>query len=129
MRACSALGHKRNVPGGRPVDPDAVRSALSGLTALQNASARDVLVAASDINRLRMIRALDESALAAGDLAYVIGRSRAATSQHLAVLRRLGAVSSTRAGNVVRYRLSDGPAARVLVAIARAFDALDGRAR
>ena len=117
------------MPRGRPVDPDAVRAALSQLAALDAIGAKQVVTAAGDINRLKILRALDGVALAAGDLAYVIGRSRAATSQHLAVLRRLGAVSSARSGNVVRYRLTESESARVLVSIARAFDALEAKAR
>lgn len=98
--------------------------ALSRIAALQHPRARELAVAGGDLNRLRILRALDGGALAAGDLARVIGRSRAATSQHLAMLRRLDVVSSRRDGNVVRYRVADSPAARVLLGIARAFDAL-----
>lgn len=36
----------------------------------------------------------------------MIGRSRSATSQHLKVLRDLGAVIGERKGNVVRYSLA-----------------------
>jgi DNA-binding transcriptional ArsR family regulator len=105
-------------------DPQAVHAAAARIASLRQEIARETLRAASDLNRLRVIRALDGSALAAGDLAAVIGRSPAATSQHLAVLRRLDVVSATRAGNMVRYRLTDSIAARVLLAIARAFDPL-----
>lgn len=108
----------------RPLDPSAVSAAAGRIAVLQQQLARELVVAAGDLNRLRIVRALDGGALAAGDLARVIGRSRAATSQHLAVLRRLDVVSPAREGNVVHYRLTDSPAARVLVGIARAFDGL-----
>ncbi len=65
-----------------------------------------------------------ETPLAASDLARVVARSPAATSQHIRVLRELGAVTATRSGNVIRYRMSREPSAEVLEAIARSFDLL-----
>jgi DNA-binding transcriptional ArsR family regulator len=118
------------VPRDRPLDPDAVRVAQSHLLPLSaETQARELLVVASDLSRLQIVRALAASPLAAGDLAHLIGRSRAATSQHLAVLRGVGAVTSTRSGNVVRYRLGDNSSARILSAIARAFDAAAVKSR
>lgn len=111
---------------GRPLDPQAVGAATVRLAALLQPLARPLVVAAGDLSRLKIVRALDGAALSAGDLARVIGRSSAATSQHLAVLRRLEVVASAREGNVVRYRLAESPAARVLLGVARAFDALRG---
>ncbi len=112
------------------VDPDAVRAAHARMIgAASEDDAREILEAASSITRIKILRGLAASPLAAGDIARVIGRSRAATSQHLAVLRRLGAISPTRSGNVVRYRLTNDVAARVLVAIANAFDALSAKTR
>ncbi|OLC54480.1 MAG: hypothetical protein AUH85_11640 [Chloroflexi bacterium 13_1_40CM_4_68_4] len=46
--------------------------------------------------RVKILRALAQSELAAGDLAMVIGRSASATSQHLRVLRDAGVVTSSR---------------------------------
>jgi len=118
------------VPRSRPLDPDAVRAAqVRLLPPAAETNAREVLVAASDLNRLQIVRALASSPLAAGDVAHLIGRSRAATSQHLAVLRGVGAVTSTRSGNVVRYRLADAQNARILIAIAHSLDAADARNR
>ena len=68
-----------------------------------------------------------ETALAASDLARVVGRSAAATSQHTRVLREVGAVSAARSGNVIRYRMSREPSALILEAIARSFDQLAKR--
>jgi len=114
----------------RPLDPEAVRAAAANLIPSgAHSLAREILIAASDINRLQIVRALDTSPLAAGDLAHIIARSRAATSQHLSVLRRIDAVRATRVGNVVHYELAQSPAARVLVSVARAFDALEGKSR
>jgi DNA-binding transcriptional ArsR family regulator len=48
--------------------------------------------------RVKMVRALIETPLAASDLARVVGRSAAATSQRIRVLREVGAVTACGAG-------------------------------
>jgi DNA-binding transcriptional ArsR family regulator len=68
-----------------------------------------------------------ETPLAASDLARVVGRSAAATSQHIRVLREVGAVTATRSGNVIRYRMSRETSAVILEAIARSFDVIAKR--
>lgn len=50
----------------------------------------------------------------------VTGAEPSALSQHLAVLKRAGVVTSTRAGNAVEYRLTEPLVAELLV-VARAF--------
>jgi DNA-binding transcriptional ArsR family regulator len=69
--------------------------------------------------RIKILRALSEAQLSAGDVALVIGRSRSATSQHLRLLRDAGIVTTARNGNVVRYRLAENQDADVLSAIAQ----------
>jgi ArsR family transcriptional regulator len=73
--------------------------------------------------RVKILRALAQSELAAGDLAIVIGRSASATSQHLRVLRDAGVVTSSRRGNIVRYRLVSGLSSDVLATFAMRLDA------
>ena len=68
-----------------------------------------------------------ETPLAASDLARVVERSAAATSQHIRVLREVGAVTAARSGNVIRYRMSREPTAVILEAIARSFDIIAKR--
>ncbi|CAM3799455.1 ArsR/SmtB family transcription factor [Isoptericola cucumis] len=53
-------------------------------------------------------------------LQEVTGAEPSALSQHLAVLKRAGVVTSTRAGNAVEYRLTEPLVAELLV-VARAF--------
>ena len=89
--------------------------------------ARRIVECASDMTRLKIVRALIETPLAASDLARVVGRSAAATSQHMRVLRELGAVTAARSGNVIRYRMSREPSAVVLETIARSLDLLAKR--
>lgn len=108
-----------------PIDATAVELARQRLvTSRQEREARGILASASNLTRLRIIRALAETPLAAGDLARVVGRTAPATSQHIRVLREVGAIASTRSGNVLRYHLTDSTSARIHVAIARAFDLL-----
>jgi DNA-binding transcriptional ArsR family regulator len=85
----------------------------------------ELMEALCDRTRVRIIQALTSSAtLAAGDLAQVIGRSRSATSQHLRVLRDLGAVVGRRDGNIVRYSLSSEVNGQVIANAIAAFDDL-----
>ena len=114
-------------PRGRaaPIDARAVEIAQQKLiTARQEREARDIIESSSNVTRIKIIRALAETPLAAGDLARVVNRTAPATSQHIRVLRDAGAIESTRSGNVVRYRLTKNTSAQILEVIARAFDAL-----
>jgi ArsR family transcriptional regulator len=61
--------------------------------------------------RLSIFLALDDGEMCVGDLAQVIGRTPAGTSQHLRVLRHLGLVEGVRRSNVVYYRQHAGSAA------------------
>jgi DNA-binding transcriptional ArsR family regulator len=114
-------------PRGRaaPIDAHAVELAQQkSITARQEREARELIESIANVTRIRIIRALAETPLAAGDLARVVNRTAPATSQHIRVLRDAGAIESTRSGNVVRYRLTKSTGAQILEVIARAFDAL-----
>ncbi|HEV8535924.1 MAG TPA: metalloregulator ArsR/SmtB family transcription factor [Candidatus Limnocylindria bacterium] len=123
-------GRSRRAPRGRtaPIDESAVRLAQSvQLSPRAERDAVRVLECAADLTRINIVRALMETPLAASDLARIVGRSAAATSQHMRVLREVGAVIPTRSGNVIRYRLSKEPSAVLLETIAGAFDLLNKR--
>ncbi len=109
----------------QPIDPHAVEAGQRRMFA-PAAERQASLVAAiiCDLNRLKIVRALQATPMAASDLARVIGKTRSATSQHLRVLRELDVVTAERRGNVVRYRLSASAAARVLSDVSDAFDRL-----
>lgn len=117
-------------PTGRtPIDPQAVETAeQSMLSKKAEESAKKVLESLCDPTRLRIVRALRDTTLAASDIARVIGRSRAATSQHLKVLRDAEAVVPTRQGNIVRYALSAHVHGEILEDIGRSFDRLEASA-
>ena len=86
--------------------------------------AQRVLVCLCDPTRFKIVRALQATELAAGDIAVVIDRSRSATSHHLRVLRDVSAVAGRRERNVIWYHLSDDLTAKVLNAVESAFDLL-----
>ncbi len=83
---------------------------------------RVLLDALCDPTRIKIVRALRDTTLAASDLAHVIGRNRSATSQHLRVLRELGAIVAQPKGNVVRYTLSDDISGSIIEQAASVFD-------
>jgi len=117
-----------NVPE-RPLDPDAVAAAEARMPSPREERRMHELVEAlCDATRMKIVQALSgDHTLAAGDLAQVIGRSRSATSQHLRVLRDLGAVVGKRSGNVVRYSLSSDVNGQVIANAVAAFDELRTR--
>jgi ArsR family transcriptional regulator len=109
----------------RPLDPEAVATAEARMPSPREERQMSALAEAlCDPTRMKIVQALTANTLAAGDLAQVIGRSRSATSQHLKVLRDLGAVVSQRAGNIVRYSLSSEVSGQVIASAVAAFDEL-----
>jgi DNA-binding transcriptional ArsR family regulator len=113
----------RNVP--QPIDPVAVEAAEQQMLTPRNEKRmRTLLEALCDPARITIVRALRDTTLAASDLAHVIGRNRAVTSQHLRVLREVGAVVGKRKGNVVRYTLSADLPGSIIEEAASVFDQL-----
>ena len=112
-----------------PVDPDAVAAAEARMPSpREERQMHELVEALCDATRMKIVQALSgDHTLAAGDLAQVIGRSRSATSQHLRVLRDLGAVVGKRSGNVVRYSLSPDVNGQVIANAVAAFDELRAR--
>lgn len=109
----------------RPIDPAALKVAQAHmLSGRSERAARRILESVCDPTRLKILRALQRTPLAASDLAQVIDRTRSATSQHLRVLREANAVVPERSGNVVRYRIASSVTADVVNDVCRAFDRL-----
>jgi DNA-binding transcriptional ArsR family regulator len=115
-------------PRSNPIDGAAFALAQDRVLPIRyDGDAERIVESASNLTRLKMIRALFETPLAASDLARIVSRTAPATSQHIKVLRDINAIAPTRSGNVVRYHLTNEPSAHILVSIARAFDALRER--
>jgi DNA-binding transcriptional ArsR family regulator len=75
-----------------------------------------------DPARLKIIQALTAGPLCVDDLAAVIERAPAATSQHLRVLRRVNLIEGTRSSTTVYYQLRPGPAEAHLTAVLQALE-------
>jgi ArsR family transcriptional regulator len=113
----------KNIP--IPIDPGAVTTAeRQMLTPRNDKRMRALLDALCDPSRVKIVRALRDTTLAASDLAHLIGRNRSVTSQHLRVLRERGAIVAKRKGNIVRYTLSEDLSGSIVEAAASAFDQL-----
>lgn|SRR5256886_15902110 len=109
----------------RPIDPVAVMTAEQQMLTPRNEKRmRALMDALCDPTRVKIVRALRDTTLAASDLAHVVGRNRSATSQHLRVLREIGAIVADRKGNVVRYSLSDDVSGSIIEEAASVFDQL-----
>jgi len=109
----------------RPIDPVAVEAAeQQKLTPRNEKRMRALLEGICDPTRIKIVRALRDTTLAASDLAHVVGKNRSVTSQHLRVLRELGAIVPKRKGNVVRYTLSDDVSGTIIEEAASVFDRL-----
>ena len=61
----------------------------------------------SDPKRLQIIQELRSGERAVSELAGILGLKQSNTSQHLAVLRRIGVITPRREGNAVYYHLAD----------------------
>lgn len=76
------------------------------MTAMPRPSAsQDVFHAIADGNRRVLIDSMEPGPRAVGELVVASGLSYSATSQHLAILRRAGLVSSEASGRRRIYRL------------------------
>ncbi|MFC1913855.1 ArsR/SmtB family transcription factor [Chloroflexota bacterium] len=61
----------------------------------------------SDPKRLQIIQELRGGEKAVSELGGILGLKQSNTSQHLAVLRRIGVIAPRKEGNTVYYRLAD----------------------
>lgn len=75
--------------------------------------------------RLRVLCRLVEGECSVGGLLQELPLSQSALSQHLAVLREAGVVTTRREGQSVCYRLADGPAQAVMATLHDIFCAGD----
>jgi DNA-binding transcriptional ArsR family regulator len=107
------------------VQPNAVAAAEAELlpSSVQK-HADKVLESLCDPSRLRIVQALRATPLTVSELSKVIAKTRAATSQHLKVLRSVDAVTAERHGQFVVYSLSEHINAEVLENVANPFDQL-----
>ncbi len=96
-----------------PVTPRLRATELAALHAIAS-EACHLLKALSNEVRLMLVCKLAEGEWSVGELQSHVGLGQSAVSQHLALLREHGVVSTRRAGQSVRYSLASGQAAAVI---------------
>ncbi len=85
------------------------------------AAAAQLLRALANERRLMILCQLTGGERSVGELLPCIGISQSALSQHLAVLRKDGLVTTRREGLSIRYRISNPAAAQVMTTLAAIF--------
>jgi DNA-binding transcriptional ArsR family regulator len=88
------------------IDVDAMRSHAG--------EAERLLKVIGNANRLLVLCLLHEGERSVGALNAELDLSQSALSQHLALLREEGLVSTRREAQTIYYSLSDGPARRII---------------
>ncbi len=83
--------------------------------------AAGLLRALANERRLMILCQLADGELSVGELLPRVGLSQSALSQHLAVLREEAIVATRREGQVIRYRIADPAAMRVVETLAEIF--------
>lgn len=93
------------------------------LSALEESAARaaGLLRLLGNEKRLMILCQLADGELSVGQIQPRVGLSQSALSQHLALLREAGVVATRREGQVIRYRLADPAAARIIETLAELF--------
>ena len=71
--------------------------------------------------RLMIVCQLADGELSVGEIQPRVGLSQSALSQHLALLREEGVVTTRRSGQTIYYRLADPAAARLIETLAELF--------
>ena len=66
----------------------------------------------ADPKRLQIVQELRDGEKSVTELAGILGLKQSNTSQHLAIFRRIGIVTSRKDGNAVYYRLSNASIAQ-----------------
>ncbi len=92
-------------------------------------SASRLLKAMANAHRLQILCVLGEGELPVGALNERIPLSQSALSQHLAVLRDDGLVSTRRESQTIFYRVQPGPALDVIRSLHKHFCSTRARSR
>ena len=101
------------------------------LETMRNAAgpASDLLKALANPHRLMIICQLLEAPRSVGQLAAFLGIRDSTVSQHLALMRRDGLVSTTRDGQTIWYAINSPAAKAVLETLFNLYCAPDARSR
>lgn len=88
---------------------------------LHAADASRVLKALANEKRLLLLCQLVEGECSVGELNARVDLSQSALSQHLAVLRDEGLVTTRREAQTIYYALAEGPAQQILATLHRIY--------
>jgi ArsR family transcriptional regulator len=83
--------------------------------------AAKLLKALSNERRLMILCQLGDRELAVGQIQPLVALSQSALSQHLAVLREQGILSTRREAQTIFYRIADPAAAKIVATLAEIF--------
>ena len=87
----------------------------NGVAAIaESPSLHDVLSAAADPSRLRILMLLRQFELAVGEVAHLLGQSQPRVSRHIRILEEAALVERRREGSWVFVRMGRGPAAAAI---------------
>ena len=84
-------------------------------------AAEDMLKALANRHRLMILCQIAESERSVGELADLLGLRDSTVSQHLALLRKDGLVTTRREGQTVWYAIADPAARRMIETIYRIY--------
>ncbi len=99
-----------------PMEPIAASGVAEELLPHAEAAA-SLLRSLGNAQRLMILCHLSGGALSVGELNALVPLSQSALSQHLAKLREAELVTTERRGQVIRYSVTEGPAARVVATL------------
>src|SRR5690554_3292080 len=99
----------------------ASRLLQAGTPAIDKATA--LLKALANDNRLRILCLLEANELSVSELNQKLSLSQSALSQHLAILRREGLVSTRRASQTIYYSLIGQQASKMISALVQLQEA------
>lgn len=85
------------------------------------ADAAKLLKAMSNESRLLILCHLAEDEMSVGELQSILNLSQSALSQHLALLRRMGVVSTRRSSQSIYYSLASEPAKAIMATMYEHF--------
>jgi DNA-binding transcriptional ArsR family regulator len=103
------MAQVRRLPPAPAFDPEAMRT--------HAADAARLLKALANEKRLMLLCLLAEGERSVGELNARVDLSQSALSQHLAVLREDGLVTTRREGQAIHYALAAGPAQQVIATL------------
>lgn len=83
--------------------------------------AAQVLKAVANEKRLQILYVIADREMSVGDIENVVKLSQSALSQHLAVLRAAGIVSTRRSAQTIFYTLKDKSVKRLLELLQKLF--------